>query len=47
MARSLRLALAQDFDKAVGAHITLMDRKTFRQSVENNWSWLDGRTLLE
>jgi hypothetical protein len=47
MARSLRLALAQDFDKAVGVHISVMDRKSFRDSVQMNWGWLDGLTLLE
>lgn len=47
MARSLRLALAQDFDKAVGVHINTMDRQNFRESIEKNWSWLDGLTLLE
>ena len=45
--RPLRLALAQDFDKAVGVHISTMDRQNFRESIEKNWSWLDGLTLLE
>lgn len=47
MARSLRLALAQDFDKAVGVHTNVMDRKRFRESIQLNWGWLDERTLLE
>lgn len=46
MARSLRLMLSDDFDQAAGVHFCKMDRETFRKSIDLNWNWLDGSSLL-
>lgn len=46
MADSLRVALNQDFDKAVGVHFNTMDGNDFKMSIDANWNWLDGNSLL-
>ena len=46
MADSLRVALKQDFDKAVGVHFNTMDGNDFKKSIDANWNWLDGNSLL-
>ena len=46
MAASLRSALATDFDTATGVHFSGMEADKFRRSVDANWNWLDGKSLL-
>ena len=46
MASSLRSALSQEFDEAVGVHFRHMSAEQFRRSVDANWNWLDGESLL-
>lgn len=46
MADSLRVALNQSFDKAVGVHFNVMDGNEFKKSIDANWNWLDGKPLL-
>jgi len=47
MANSLRTMLRDDFDQAYGVHCKLMDGDTFRKSIDFNWNWLDGESLLQ
>ena len=47
MADSLRAALNQEFDQAVGVHFNVMDGNDFRKSIDADWNWLDGKTLLK
>ena len=47
MANSLRYVLSVDFKRAVGVHINEMDRDDYCKSVDCNWNWLDGQSLLE
>ena len=46
MANSLRTALSQDFEVATGVHFKKMSADKFRRSVDANWNWLDGESLL-
>jgi len=47
MANSLRSVLKEDFTQAAGVHYNKMDRDTFTKSMDLNWRWLDGKSLLE
>jgi len=47
MADSLRTALNQDFETAVGVHFNTMKGSDFKKSIDANWNWLDGQSLLE
>ena len=46
MAASLRAALAMEFDSVLGVHVRRMSREEFRRSVDANWNWLDGKSLI-
>jgi len=46
MANSLRTVIKQDFDHAVGVHFDYMTGDDFRKSIDMNWGWLDGNSLL-
>ena len=46
MAASLRAALAMQFDSVLGVHVKEMSRQEFRRSVDANWNWLDGKSLI-
>ncbi|XP_023326308.1 uncharacterized protein LOC111699805 isoform X3 [Eurytemora carolleeae] len=46
MAETLRKILRKDFDEAVGVHNRRVSGDMFRKSVDLNWKWLDGRSLL-
>jgi len=46
MAASLRTALNMEFDTATGVHFRRMSATEFRQTVDKNWNWLDGKSLL-
>ena len=46
MATSLRAILEQEFDAVLGVHFDTMTREDFRKSVDANWKWLDGRSLI-
>ena len=46
MAASLRAALAMQFESVLGVHVKEMAREEFRRSVDANWNWLDGESLL-
>jgi len=46
MADSLRIAINQDFDKAVGVHFNTMDGDEFKKGINANWNWLDGDSLI-
>ena len=46
MAASLRAALAMQFDSVLGVHVRKMAREEFRRSVDANWNWLDGKSLM-
>ena len=41
-----RKALALPFSTAVGVHFDQMTREEFRESINLNWNWLDGTSLL-
>jgi hypothetical protein len=46
MAASLREALQLDFTSAIGVHFDFMDREDFRKTIDANWNWLDGKSLI-
>ena len=46
MADSLRTMLKADFKSAVGVHIHQFSADDFRKSINANWNWLDGKSLL-
>jgi len=46
LAASLRTNLRLAFDSAMGVHFDHMEREQFRQTINLNWSWLDGRSLI-
>jgi len=46
MAESLRKLLREDIDQAVGGHIDYLTGEDFKNSIDMNWNWLDGRSLL-
>lgn len=46
MAASLREALQMDFTSAIGVHFDFMDREDFRKTIDANWNWLDGKSLI-
>jgi len=46
MAASLRAAMLLEFDAAVGVHFDHMAREDFRKTIDANWNWLDGRSLI-
>jgi len=47
MAKSLRKVLAADFDRAAGVHFGQMSGEDFRRSIDANWNWLDGQSLIK
>merc|ERR1719167_75686 len=46
MADSLRKALALPFSTALGVHFDQLTREEFRATINCNWNWLDGTSLL-
>ena len=46
MARSLRTILELKFDKVVSVHFSTMEADCFKKSIDANWNWLDGSSLL-
>jgi len=46
MAASLRKMLADDYDQAIGVHFNHLTRDEFRETINLNWGWLDGTSLL-
>ena len=42
----LRNALSLPFSTALGVHFDQMTRDEFRETVNLNWNWLDGTSLL-
>lgn len=46
MAESLRNIISLPFDTVVGVHFDPMDAAEFRGSLDCNWNWLDGSSLL-
>jgi len=46
MARSLRKLLQLDFELAYDVHSGKSSRKDFQLSIDANWNWLDGKSLL-
>lgn len=46
MARSLREMLQLDFQLAYDVHSGLSSREDFQRSIDVNWKWLDGNSLL-
>merc|ERR1712241_1220963 len=46
MARSLRKMLQLEFDLAYDVHSGKSSRKDFQLSIDVNWNWLDGKSLL-
>lgn len=46
MAAALRAALSLEWDFAMGVHFKRMDREDYRKTVDANWNWLDGKSLL-
>jgi len=46
MADSLRTVLKEDFDHAIGVHTGPIPGNDFKESLNHNWSWLDGKSLL-
>lgn len=47
MAASLRKLLKEDIDHAVGVHANYLTGEDFKKSMDMNWNWLDGKSLLE
>ena len=45
MAKSLRKALSQEYNQAVGTHFNGMSRDEFQGSIDSAWNWLDGKSL--
>ena len=41
-----RAAMLLEFDAAVGVHFDHMAREDFRKTIDSNWNWLDGRSLI-
>jgi hypothetical protein len=46
MAIALRKVLADDIEHGLGVHTGPITGKVFRESVDANWNWLDGQSLL-
>ena len=46
MAESLRTMLKADFKSAIGVHIGQTKPCDFRKTIDANWNWLDGKSLL-
>jgi hypothetical protein len=46
MAESLRTMLKADFKLATGVHIGQTKPTDFRKTIDANWNWLDGKSLL-
>ena len=46
MAESLRTMLKADFKSAIGVHIGQTKPSDFRKTIDANWNWLDGKSLL-
>ena len=46
MAESLRTMLRADFKLAAGAHTYQVSADDFRKTIDANWNWLDGKSLL-
>ena len=46
MARSLRKMIQLDFQLAYDVHSGLSSRQDFQRSIDVNWNWLDGNSLL-
>ena len=46
MAESLRTMLKADFKSATGVHIGQTKPSDFRKTIDANWNWLDGKSLL-
>jgi len=47
MAQSLRTILSEEIDQASGVHTGPITGQVFRESVDLNWNWLDGQSLLK
>jgi len=47
MATSLRSVLSEDIEHGLGVHTGPITGKVFRESVDINWNWLDGHSLLQ
>ena len=41
-----RAAMLLEFDSVVGVHFDHMAREDFRKTIDANWNWLDGRSLI-
>ena len=46
MAQSLRRAMREDFDTAVGVHFKPISGDTYRKSIDATWRWLDKKSLI-
>jgi len=46
MAASLREVLALDLNAAYSSHSKKMDGKEFKNAINEQWDWLDGKSLL-
>ena len=46
MARSLRKMLQLDFELAYDVHSGKSSRINFQKTIDANWNWLDGNSLL-
>ena len=46
MADSLRRLLRLDFHLAYDVHSGKSSREDFQKSIDVNWNWLDGKSLL-
>ena len=46
MAQSLRNILRLDFQLAYDVHSGRSEREDFRKTINANWSWLDGESLI-
>ena len=46
MAESLRRMLQLDFQLAYDVHSGRIEREDFRKTINANWCWLDGESLL-
>jgi len=46
MARSLREVVEAKFDVAYGVHFDEMRGESFREAMDKNWNWLDGKPLV-
>jgi hypothetical protein len=47
MAKSLRSILSEEIEHGLGVHTGPLTGKVFRESVDANWNWLDGHSLLQ